>query len=108
MKARPAGKRRAFAMLEYVMLIIIVMFGFLTFSTYIRRGLQGQYRKVGTSIGYGRQFSKQGTIDCISDGGIWYAQACYDNKVLERNCKFAADPVACVDGVKAACTAGCQ
>ncbi len=103
---RVIARRRAFAVLEYVMLVIIVMFGLLAFSTYIRRGLQGQYRKVGTSVSFGRQFAAHGTIDCIHDG-VWYSQACFDNEVVAQKCTRAADYDACVSGVKSACTAGC-
>ncbi len=112
MKRKFTALRRAFAVLEYVMLAIIVMFGLLAFSTYIRRGFQGQYRKVGTSISFGRQFAAHGTLDCAYDPAqkIWYAQACYDNEVLARNCAHAneADYDACISGVRSACTAGCQ
>ena len=107
----PSGNRRgAFAILEYVMLVTILMLALASFSTYIRRGLQGQYRKVGTSVAYGRQFAPHGTIDCAYDPGqrLWYAQACFDNKVLEMKCTQSADYDTCVNGVKAACTNGCQ
>ena len=103
---RVLAGRRAFAMLEYVMLVIIVVFGLLSFSTYLRRGFQGQYRKVGTSIGFGRQFAAHGTLDCVNDGG-WFSQACFDNEVVARKCSRVADYDACISGVKSACTAGC-
>ncbi len=101
-------QEKAFAMLEYVVLIIIVLAVVFSFRSYIQRGLQGQYRKVSETFGFLRQYNPDATIECAYDDqlNVWYAQACYNNAVLP--CKRAADYRACVDGVKTGCQAACS
>ncbi len=78
---------RAFATLEYVMLIIIIMAGLITFQVYIKRGMQGQYRKTGEGFGLLRQYNTGATKDCAYDPNIriWYSQACLNNKKFSPN-----------------------
>ncbi len=101
-------RKRAFAMLEYVMLVIILAAGLFTFRAYIQRSVQGQYRKAGESFGFARQYNPGASRECAFEGttNTWYSQECFNNKV---NCKTQTAETydACVDAAKAACTLGC-
>ena len=66
-RANKMGRPRAFAMLEYVMLIIILAAALFTFRTYLQRAFQGQYRKAGESFGFLRQYNPGSSIDCAFD-----------------------------------------
>jgi hypothetical protein len=108
MQGEGLKRKKAFAVLEYVVLIIIVLALVFGFRSYIQRGLQGQYRKVSETFGFLRQYNPEATIECAYDDqlNVWYAQACYNNKVLP--CKSSADYRSCVNGVKTGCQAGCR
>ena len=103
-------RRRAFATLEYVMLIIILAAGLYTFRNYIQRGFQGQYRRAGESFGFLRQYNPSASRDCASNNGTWYEQGCFNNQLLVLGCgrKAQADYDGCLQSARSACTAGCN
>jgi len=94
------------------MLITLFVGALFSFQTYIQRGVQGQYRKAGESFGSLRQYNPGASIDCAFDPatGKWYAQACYNNKILKDGCtKMNAGAFdMCVANVKANCVTGCK
>ena len=95
--------KRAFAVIEYVMLITIVCAALIAFRVYIQRSLQGQYRKAGESAGLLRQYDPGATIDCVHEVGesyeITYSRACFNNKVVKLKDVW---------GAKRFCTSFCQ
>lgn len=105
---RANKRRRAFAMLEYVMLIIILLAGLFVGRSYVQRAFQGQYRKAGESFGYLRQYDPGASLDCTYDG-IWYSQACFNNKILQKNCTHPETGTYddCAWTVKVECKLGC-
>lgn len=104
------SSRRAFAVLEYVMLMIIILASLFSFRVFMQRALNGQYRKVGDSMAFSRQYAINRTIDCAYDDkmGIWYAQACFSNKVLQNHCATNASYGACINTVMNSCQNGCS
>ncbi|MEI8011525.1 MAG: hypothetical protein WCI27_03445 [Candidatus Omnitrophota bacterium] len=107
---RNIRKERAFSLLEYLVLLLVVITTLVAFSGYMQHALHGQYRKTGETIGYLRQYSRTATVECAYDYDLnaWYAQSCFDNIVIVNGCKRAADFQACITNVKRSCTAGCR
>ena len=111
-------RRRAFATLEYVMLVIILAAGLYTFRNYIQRGFQGQYRRAGESFGFLRQYNPSASRDCTSNNGTWYEQGCFNNQVVSLRCGQKSPSVVngqtgspyddCINQARSACTAGCN
>ncbi len=103
-------KQQAFAMLEYVLLMIVIITALAAFSSYIQRGMQGQYRKSGETFGYGRQYSAYASLECAFDdkANVWYSVACFNNQILLDHCKNSADYFTCARGTMNKCTLGCN
>jgi hypothetical protein len=73
--------KRAFSVVEYTVLFIIIVGGFLIMRNYIQRGIFGQWGKSGQSYAFGRQFDPQKTIDCDFDdqSNLWYDHNCVES-----------------------------
>ena len=106
------NKQRAFAVIEYVMLISIMILGLVAFQPYIQRAMHGQYRKAGESFAFGRQYSGSATIQCAYDdqADVWYSVECFNNEVLKTTppCKNQADYFSCAHAVMHACASSCN
>ena len=78
----------AFTILEYALLLIILMAGLFTMRPYVQHAMQGQYRKAGEGFAFTRQYNPGASADCAYDDKlkIWYAQACFNNKILVNKC----------------------
>ncbi len=104
------ASRKAFAMVEYMVLFIVIISTMVLFRGYILRAFNGQSSRAGEGFAFGRQFSPQNSVACVYDDkmNLWYAQACYNHNYAVAGCKSSADPIACSRGVMTACTLGCQ
>jgi hypothetical protein len=109
--------RRAFAVLEYVMMIIILATGLYMFRSYIQRGFQGQYRRTGESFGFTRQYNPGASRDCVMEtlanatGPVTYEKGCFNNKILALGCARKAPGNSydnCITGAQTGCTAPCN
>ena len=49
---------RGMTILEYVALIIVAVAAFVGMSIYLKRGLEGRWRAVGDTFGFGKQYEK--------------------------------------------------
>jgi hypothetical protein len=87
--------KKAFALIEYVMIFIIVMGAFLVMRSYIQRGIFGMSSRTGKTFAFGRQYDPQKTVDCGFDGitGSWYDNNCFKaskctlgNATCEQGC----------------------
>jgi Flp pilus assembly pilin Flp len=97
------------AMIEYVVLLLAILTALISFSYYVKRSLQGNYRKAGENFGYGREYSPTATLECAYDdkSGLWYSTACFHNKVVAFKCKDTVDYFSCATQAMGACTTGC-
>jgi hypothetical protein len=79
---------KAVSIIEYLVLFIIVIMGFLVMKTYIQRGLYGNAAKTGQSFAFGRQFDPQKTIECGFDEttNLWYDYNCFEYYKNLQNC----------------------
>ena len=48
--------RRGRFTIEYAVLIAVVAAAFVSMAVYVKRGVSGQWRKVGDTFGHGRQY----------------------------------------------------
>ena len=95
--------KKAFSVVEYVMLFVIVMGAFLVMRQYIQNGLQGNWGKTGQAFAYGRQYDPQKTVECDFDEqlNLWY-----DHNCAQAQCKGDMD---CIQSAVASCqTVSCN
>jgi Flp pilus assembly pilin Flp len=80
--------KKAYALLEYAVLFTIIIFAFLIMRSYIQHGISGSWGKAGQSIGFGRQYDPQRTIECGFDeqSNMWYDRNCYAYYVINSQC----------------------
>jgi len=92
-------KKIAQSLLEYIFLVTLILFGFLTFQKYITRGFVGRWQSTGESFGFGRQYDPNATVECAYDfqyTNQWYGVACYEANNCTRACKTVyGTPAAC-------------
>jgi hypothetical protein len=75
--------KKAFSVLEYVVLIVVIISAFLIMRNYIQNGIFGLWGQAGQSFAFGRQFDSQKTIECSFDqqSGLWYDYNCFQSTV---------------------------
>jgi hypothetical protein len=86
--------KKAFSILEYTVLFIIIVGAFLIMRNYIQRGIFGQWGKAGQGLAFGRQFDSQKSIECSyeEESNSWY-----DHNCVESQCP-GGDPN-CMEGI---------
>ena len=87
--------KKAFAVIEYALLFILVIGAFLVMRSYIQRGLFGSWEQTGQTFAYGRQYDPQTTVECGFDDltNKWYDRNCFKSQgcilgdpACESNC----------------------
>jgi hypothetical protein len=70
--------KKAFSVVEYVVLFVIIIGAFLIMRNYMQRGLFGVWGQTGKSFAFGRQYDSQKTIECDFDEqtNVWYDHNC--------------------------------
>lgn len=73
-------KKNATSVLEYTVLVTIIMAAFILMNRYIFRGLAGNWKEIGDSFGFGRQFDTKVTEECgyLPRAGKWYLSPCFE------------------------------
>lgn len=79
--------KKAFSVVEYVALFVIIIGGFLIMRNYIQRGIFGVWGQTGQSFAFGRQYDSQKSIECSFDdqSNLWYDRNCFDS-LKSQNC----------------------
>ena len=85
---------KAFSVVEYVMLIVIIVGAFVIMQQYIQRGSFGMWQQSGESYGFGRQFDSQKTVQCSFDE---FSNQWYDHNCAESNCPGLVE--SCINGI---------
>ena len=82
--------KKAFSVVEYVVLFVIIIGAFLIMRNYIQRGIYGMWGQTGQSLAFGRQYDPQKTIECSFDeqSNFWYDRNWYESAA--HNCSDAA------------------
>ncbi len=91
--------KKAFSVVEYTVLFVIIIGVFIIMRPYIQRGVFGMWGQSGQSFAFGRQYDPQRTIECDFDvqSNVWY----------DHNCAAAQCPSADSNCIESA-VAGCQ
>ena len=90
--------KKAFAVIEYTVLFVIVIGAFLIMRNYIQRGIFGLWGQTGQSFAFGRQYDPQKTMECSFDpqSGLWYDDNCFQS-VSNRTC--VSGDIACQEAI---------
>jgi hypothetical protein len=90
--------KKAFSVIEYAVLIVIIIGALVVMKTYLQRGLFGTWGQSGQSFAFGRQYDSEKTIECSFDqqSNKWYDRNCYQS-VVNQTCNMG-DTV-CAEGV---------
>ena len=62
--------RKAFLLIEYVVVVAIVVAALIGVSVYLKRAISGRWRSVGDTFGHGRQYYPTATRCYDSAGNI--------------------------------------
>lgn len=73
------------SLLEFILLIIFIAGAFLVFQKYIVRSFVGRWKAVGDSLGQGRIYDPERTLECAFDET--YTFKWYDVKCFEAECE---------------------
>ena len=74
--------KKAFSVIEYAVLFIIIIGAFLLMRDRIQRAIFGNWGQAGQSFAFGRQYDPQKTIECSFDEqlNLWYDRNCAESK----------------------------
>lgn len=101
---------KASATIEFAVLFILVLAALFTFRDYIVRGIQGNYKRMGESVSFHRQYNSYATISCRCDfagscdeeGNCEDARSCYDEMCFDGyGCEGFDEK--CITDAKAMC-----
>jgi len=95
--------KKAFSLIEYAVLIVVIVGGLVVMRTYIQRGLLGTWGQSGQSFGFGRQYDSEKSIECSFDeqSNTWYDHNCFESQMGNQKCSIG-------DTCEAAIIAGCH
>ena len=101
---------KAFSIIEYAVLMIIIISAFLVMRNYIQRGIYGVWGQTGQSFAYGRQYDAQKTIECGFDGqlNLWYDRNCFNTKSYSCKGDTVCDEGVIASGVCATSTCSAE
>ena len=94
------------AAIEYVVVIVIFLIALLVFQKYIVRAFSGRWKTVGDSIGDGRIYDPNHTLECGFDSVL--TNAWYDRKCFERDCTDQCFSLAREESECKTCITACQ
>ncbi len=78
-------------MFEYIAIVTLILVAFLVFQKYIARSLYGRWKSVGDSLGSGRVYDPNLTIECGFDSQYtnrWYNAVCFDEDCQDECLKI--------------------
>jgi len=100
--------KKAFSIIEYTILIVIIIGAFLVLRDYVQRGINGMWAGAGQGFGYGRQYDPQKTIECAYDmpSGKWYDRNCFEQAVGSLSPPCASGDTNCEAPAISGCVVG--
>jgi hypothetical protein len=90
--------KKAFTVIEYTVLFVIIIGAFLIMRNYIQGGIYGLWGQSGKSYAFGRQYDPQKSIECNFDqqSGLWYDANCFQSMV---NLVCNSGDTACIETI---------
>ena len=82
---------RGQSVVEYMILIVFILGAFLVMQKYIVRGFAGRWKDIGDSLGQGRLYDSNKTIECAYDFryyNMWYGVKKYEEHGCTQACSF--------------------
>jgi len=58
--------KKAIALLEYIALILFIVLAFISMQSYLKRAIAGNWRSLGDTFGFGRQY-EEGVTNVYTD-----------------------------------------
>jgi hypothetical protein len=100
--------KKAFSIIEYTILIVIIIGAFLVLRGYVQRGIYGMWGQAGQGFGFGRQYDPQKTIECAYDeqSNRWYDRNCFEQGVGALTPPCASGDTACEAPAISSCVVG--
>ena len=98
-------QQRAFAFMEYLVMIIVIITALMAFRFYVQRGYQGQMARAGETFAFGRQYNPKDTFVCMYDNkkNVWFSEACYKQALAVSGDRSREAREAAMDACKAPC-----
>lgn len=98
MLAMKALNNKAFSVVEYTVLFVIIIGAFVVMRTHIQQKFFGMWGQSGQSVSFGRQYDPQKSIDCSFDqqSGLWYDHNCF---LSLSNQQCAGGDATCEEGI---------
>jgi len=92
--------KKAFSVIEYTLLFVIIIGAFLVMRNYIQRGIFGLWVQPGQSFAFGRQYDSQKTIECAFDDhtNLWYDRNCFTSSgcaIGDASCENSCSASSC-------------
>lgn len=104
-------KKYGQSFLEFMVLIMIILTAYLIGQKYIVRAFSGRWKSVGDSLGQGRIYDPQQTLECAYDfqyTNSWYRVDCYDQRCADKCLTVASNPTACSLCIGSCAVDNCQ
>jgi len=97
--------KRAFSIIEYMFLIVIIVGAFMLLRGNIQRGIYGMWQKLGASFAFGRQYDSQKSVECEFDeqSNRWYDRNCFEQYVANLNPPCNSGDTSCEENVILGC-----
>ena len=87
--------------MEFMVILVVIIAALLVFRKYIVRGFSGRWKGVGDSLGQGRIYDQNKTVECAAQTFFtgnpvrWYDQICFEDNCKEACLRSAREKTAC-------------
>jgi hypothetical protein len=97
--------QKAFSIIEYVVLIVIIIGAFLVMRNLIQRGIFGMWQQAGQGFAFGRQYDPQRSVDCVFDdlSNKWYDRNCFEQAIGNANPPCSSGGSSCEENAIQGC-----
>jgi len=89
--------KKAFSIIEYTILLVIIIGAFLVLRSYIQRGIYGMWGQAGQSSAFGRQYDLPKSVQCAFEetSNRWYDRNCFEQGVAGSNPPCGSGDASC-------------
>ena len=97
--------KKAFSIIEYIILLVIIIGAFLVLRNYIQRGIYGMWGQAGQTFAFGRQYDLPKSVQCAFDeiSNQWYDRNCFEQGVGSISPPCGSGDASCEEPVILGC-----
>lgn len=97
--------KKAFSIIEYTILLVIIIGAFLVLRNYIQRGIYGMWGQTGKGFAFGRQYDLPKSVECAFDdiSNRWYDRNCFEQGVGQANPPCGSGDYSCEGPIISGC-----